>query len=199
MARVRKAYRRCRSPSQTFPQMASASGADRRRAWTRISEGRSYICSRTSRDNVPCVGIDRDDCGGRGRLAGGLTQKHSSVKKNLPGRIELLQEIKIKNIAGEHGAAILPSPATPTPNLGSVSGTLQEAEQECPRPSFRSRIQSAEGPQSRDVSHELRWQPVGSVRPSQATRPRLEVRAYPHRRAGPFRPASLAGFVELHY
>jgi hypothetical protein len=30
-------------------------------------------------------------------------------KKNLPGRIELLQEIKIKNIAGQHGAAMLPS------------------------------------------------------------------------------------------
>jgi hypothetical protein len=60
-------------------------------------------------DNVPCVGIDRDDCGGAGRLAGGLTQKHLSVKKNLPGRIELLQEIKIKNIAGQHGAAMLSS------------------------------------------------------------------------------------------
>jgi hypothetical protein len=28
----------------------------------------------------PCVGIDRDDCGGRGRLAGGLTYKRLSVK-----------------------------------------------------------------------------------------------------------------------
>src|SRR6478672_493161 len=85
-----------------------------------------------------------------------------------------------------------------SPSLCSVSGTLREAKQECPRPSCRSRIQSAEGPQSRDAWHELRWQPIGSVRPSLATTPRREVRAYPHRRAEPFRPASLAGFVELH-
>jgi hypothetical protein len=49
------------------------------------------------------------NCGGRGGLAGGLTHKRLSVEENLPGRIELLQEIKIKNIAGQHGAAMLSS------------------------------------------------------------------------------------------
>jgi hypothetical protein len=32
-----------------------------------------------------------------------------SVKQNVSGRIKLLQEIKIKNIAGQHGAAMLSS------------------------------------------------------------------------------------------
>ncbi len=40
---------------------------------------------------------------------GRLTHKGLSVKQNFPGRIELLQEIKIKNIAGQHGAAMLSS------------------------------------------------------------------------------------------
>jgi hypothetical protein len=48
-------------------------------------------------------------CGGRGGLAGGLSHKRLSVKQNFPGRIELGQEIKIKNIAGQHGAAMLSS------------------------------------------------------------------------------------------
>jgi hypothetical protein len=38
-----------------------------------------------------------------------LSHKGLSVKQNFPGRIELLQEIKIKNIAGQHGAAMLSS------------------------------------------------------------------------------------------
>jgi hypothetical protein len=46
---------------------------------------------------------------GRRGLVGGLTHKRSSVKQNFPGRSELLQEIKIKNIAGQHGAAMLSS------------------------------------------------------------------------------------------
>src|SRR5229473_6620856 len=33
----------------------------------------------------------------------GLHHKRLSVKQNFPGGIELLQEIKIKNIAGQHG------------------------------------------------------------------------------------------------
>jgi hypothetical protein len=45
----------------------------------------------------------------RRRLVGGLTHKRLSVKQNFPGRIELLQEIKINNIAGQHGAAMLSS------------------------------------------------------------------------------------------
>jgi len=46
---------------------------------------------------------------GRRGLVGGLSHKCLSVKQNFPGRIELLQEIKIKNIAGQHGAAMLSS------------------------------------------------------------------------------------------
>jgi hypothetical protein len=46
---------------------------------------------------------------GRRGLVGSLTHKRLSVKQNFPGRIELLQEIKIKNIAGQHGAAMLSS------------------------------------------------------------------------------------------
>ena len=42
-------------------------------------------------------------------LVGSLTHKRLSVKQNFPGRIELLQEIKIKNIAGQYGAAMLSS------------------------------------------------------------------------------------------
>src|SRR6267143_5905287 len=46
---------------------------------------------------------------GRRGLVGGPTHKRSSVKQNFPARIELLQEIKIKNIACQHGAAMLSS------------------------------------------------------------------------------------------
>jgi hypothetical protein len=42
-------------------------------------------------------------------LVGGLTHKRLSVKQNFPGRNELLQEVKIKNIAGQHGTAMLSS------------------------------------------------------------------------------------------
>ena len=42
-------------------------------------------------------------------LVGGLTHKRLSVKQNFTGRNELLQEFKIKNIAGQHGAAMLSS------------------------------------------------------------------------------------------
>jgi hypothetical protein len=42
-------------------------------------------------------------------LVGVLSHKGLSVKQNFPGRIELLQEIKIKNIAGQHRAAMLSS------------------------------------------------------------------------------------------
>ena len=44
---------------------------------------------------------------GRRGLVGSLTHKRLSVKQNPPGRVELLQEIKIKNIAGQHRAAVL--------------------------------------------------------------------------------------------
>jgi hypothetical protein len=107
-----------------------------------------------------------------------------------------------RKVEGEirgQGGRFAGSPLLPRPNLRNVSGTLREPNQECPRPSRRSRIQSAEGPQSRGAWHGLRWQPIGSVHSSQATRPHPEVRAYPHRRAEPFQPVSLAGFVELHH
>jgi hypothetical protein len=40
----------------------------------------AHLFANVQADNVPCMGIDRDDCGGRGRLAGGLTHKRLSVK-----------------------------------------------------------------------------------------------------------------------
>jgi len=43
------------------------------------------------------------------------------------------------------------APLLSPPNPRNVSGTLREAKQECPQPSFQSRIRSAENPQSRDV------------------------------------------------
>ena len=39
-----------------------------------------HLFANAQADNVPCMGIDRDDCGERGRLAGGLTHKRLSVK-----------------------------------------------------------------------------------------------------------------------
>jgi hypothetical protein len=56
----------------------------------------AHLFANVQADNVPCTGIDRDDCGGRGRLAGELADLDKAIEKNVEA-VLIKNRLKIRS------------------------------------------------------------------------------------------------------